>query len=898
MTVIFLTSPTGSNQTWNVPVDWNSSNNSIEVIAGGGGGRNGGSSGGGGGYAKKNNLSLTPGGTATYQIGSPGVGGTAGVTGIDGTAGTDSWFNGTTGAGASVWAGGGGGTVGATPGAGGVGHTGDTLYTGGAGAAGSGASGPGGGGAAGPGGPGGTGGATTGNGGAGGGANGGGANGATSATNTGANGGASISFLNQIGAPGGAGSSSSSVAGAPGSAGSGGGGGFGDSTSLASAGGAGGAGTEWDASHGSGGGGGSSGAAGIATGSDGGAGGLYGGGGAGSGSAATTRGAGGNGAQGAIRIAYTPVHVSGVNYYVDSSAGSDSNNGTSPTFTSGTNGPWATLAFALTKTYNGSDTLSLQGGQTFTTALALGTANAGTGAPWSNVNPFTVGSYGTGSATISISSTSSHGISALNVQGLVLQNLIVTGPGIATSTTDGVLITNSIASQLSFFQLINLTVSAFGGNGIWLNSTTSGFDSVTISGCISHDNTGGSALNETCGIKIQGLPGSFANTNVHITGCTVYNNTGNAANSSDWTGGGILAEQVAGTALTDANGNSCGCLIEYCIAHDNGSNAGFSISGPVGIFLAAVSGGVIQFCESYLNKNGSFTVDGDGYDVEASINCVVQYCYSHNNAGNGFLLFSSYAPNSGITFRYCISQNNGRSSSGNPEILVGADSNTTTGLAIYNNTVYASGNPALGIGGSGSNTVSGRICNNIFYTTGTNKLVAFTGTPSVAGLHLDGNNYYASGTFSADWTGPTNYTTFSTWKTNSGQETANGGFSTDPALTSPGGGGTTNGYNPGALSAYKLQSSSTMFGAGINLSTSFSITPGLHDYYGNSIPKGSNTGFPVGAYGAAGNQGVPKVGVGNMIGWRPALLGAAAWKFGKAVAENARITRRRLLRFY
>src|SRR5262245_34891235 len=45
---IFLTSPTGSNQTWTVPDDWNSANNSIEVIGAGGGGSSFSSGGGAG----------------------------------------------------------------------------------------------------------------------------------------------------------------------------------------------------------------------------------------------------------------------------------------------------------------------------------------------------------------------------------------------------------------------------------------------------------------------------------------------------------------------------------------------------------------------------------------------------------------------------------------------------------------------------------------------------------------------------------------------------------------------------------------------------------------------------------------------------------------------------------
>src|SRR3989344_1680901 len=69
-TVIFLTSGTS----WTVPDDWNSSNNTIEVIGGGGGGPNNsasaraGAGGGGGGYSKSSNVQLTPNTTVSYSV--------------------------------------------------------------------------------------------------------------------------------------------------------------------------------------------------------------------------------------------------------------------------------------------------------------------------------------------------------------------------------------------------------------------------------------------------------------------------------------------------------------------------------------------------------------------------------------------------------------------------------------------------------------------------------------------------------------------------------------------------------------------------------------------------------------------------------------------------------------
>ena len=79
--VIYLTSGT----TWTVPSDWNSSNNSIELIGGGAGGSdftsgNPPNSGGGGGeYRKLTNQTYTAGHSITLQIGQGGAAGSAGT---------------------------------------------------------------------------------------------------------------------------------------------------------------------------------------------------------------------------------------------------------------------------------------------------------------------------------------------------------------------------------------------------------------------------------------------------------------------------------------------------------------------------------------------------------------------------------------------------------------------------------------------------------------------------------------------------------------------------------------------------------------------------------------------------------------------------------------------------
>lgn len=119
---VFLTTGTS----WTVPSDWNSSQNTVEVIGGGGGGGPGGSgfngylgmggAGGGGGAYAIASANLTPGSTVSYRIGAGGVAGLwAQGAGTTGGAGGDTYFNGSSCTGSSVCARGGGGGIYGTP---------------------------------------------------------------------------------------------------------------------------------------------------------------------------------------------------------------------------------------------------------------------------------------------------------------------------------------------------------------------------------------------------------------------------------------------------------------------------------------------------------------------------------------------------------------------------------------------------------------------------------------------------------------------------------------------------------------------------------------------------------------------------------------------------------------
>jgi hypothetical protein len=328
---VFLT----SGSTWTVPANWNSANNTVEVVGDGGGGGTGygfspAAGGGAGGYAKAVNLALTPGQVVNIGIGAGGAGGAAAQGGNSagtGANGSGTWFGGTSFSTALVNASGGTGGLaaylingspanGGGPGGVGGGSAASLTHTGGAGGNNSSGNdgGSGGGGAAGPSGNGGAG----AEGAAGPGSGGGGADGGTA----GEQGNIPGSYTGGAGGngPGGTGGGASvyaapgsniSVAGNPGTAGTGGGGGGstldGESTSIVGdAAGNGATGSEWG-SHGCGGGGGGACGLGNATATgQGGDAGNYGGGGGGGGNTFPGSGAGrgGNGAAGLIVVSF------------------------------------------------------------------------------------------------------------------------------------------------------------------------------------------------------------------------------------------------------------------------------------------------------------------------------------------------------------------------------------------------------------------------------------------------------------------------------------------------------------------------------------------------------------------------------------------------------------------
>lgn len=522
--------------------------------------------------------------------------------------------------------------------------------------------------------------------------------------------------------------------------------------------------------------------------------------------------------------------ASATNYYL-SATGNDGNAGTTPATA------WLTIANVNTTVFAPGDSLLLEGGSTFTGSILFDANDADGGA----ANPFVVASYGTGDATINAGN--SYGIGVYNTAGVEIRNLTIIGSGMNVNTDFGVRLLNDLGgnTKKDYIRLTNLTVSDFREGGISFlgDNGNSGFNDIIISYCTVFD-----CLDR--GIDMEGFYDQFktgyAHSNLLVEHCEVYNIIGYA--KGEHSGNGIVMADVQNA------------LIEYCVAHDSGSG-NTSCGGPVGIWFWDSDQVTIQFCEAYNMSSGSGAgCDGGGFDIDGGVtNGTMQYNYSHDNDGGGFLIgqFWDARPMSNIICRYNISQNDAATNGGSI-YLFNISPTAINNVQIYNNSCYLNnpaGNPLpanfiIANYSPGFNNIDAY--NNIFYSTGGVPLVSI---PAGVGFDADfyGNLYHATGAFSIDYKG-TNYGSLNTFRAGSGKEiwnTVNTGTQGDPGLVSPGTGGTIGFGNPlTTLFDYQLTNGALAYNNGLDLATEFGLTIGAQDFYGN--PSFSSATQDIGAY--------------------------------------------------
>jgi hypothetical protein len=507
-----------------------------------------------------------------------------------------------------------------------------------------------------------------------------------------------------------------------------------------------------------------------------------------------------------------------VTYYV-SPTGSDSANGT----TSST--PWQTIAKVNAATLVPGDVVLFEGGQTWSGSLLYLTGQG------TATSPITIGSYGTGNATIS--NGSNEAIYVYNAGGYVIENLDITGISGSTSYS-GIEFYAFGVGQLPAITIQNCSITGWQyGILIGGSAASDGWNGITLSGNDTSSNVYAGVL--TYGANFNTGAPAYNHQDVLVENCTANNNTG-ASGVSQWTGSGIVLGSVNGGTITG------------CTAHGNGADNTYS-AGPVGIWTYASNNVTIEYCLAYSNATGS-TGDGDGFDLDIDCtNCVIQYCLAYSNAGAGILCWGgtadSYWGSTGtnvVRWNLCWGNGANGASNGNyyGDITIGGN---LTGLEVYQNTCVSqtsgSAQPAP-FANPTSDTLSGvTVRNNIFYCGSTDDLIVAASAYTTGQLLLQGNCYYSTGTLGIYW-GGTTYASLAAFQVGqSGQEKVSGsavGLQANPLLTAPSSAPTVT--SPASLagaSGLAPQRTSPCAAAGLNLSSLFSISPGSQDFFGDPV---------------------------------------------------------------
>jgi hypothetical protein len=480
------------------------------------------------------------------------------------------------------------------------------------------------------------------------------------------------------------------------------------------------------------------------------------------------------------------------------------------------------------------DRILLAGGSTFTGSLLFGPTDSGTDEQGNLIAPIILGSQGEERATISAGNGSA--ILFYNAGGIEVSRLNLTGSGVAAdgstaNTGSGLTFYTDSPGNLKYrhLRIDEIEVSGFGRRGVVIGgyNGNAGYDDVRITRVNAHHNL-------HCGIETFGFTGSTsAHTNVTVSECVASDQAGDPASEVN-TGSGIVLSGVTGG------------LIEHCLAHGNGANNQPS-EGPVGIWTYSSSGIVIQHNESHHNTTSNG--DGGGFDLDIGVtHSVVQYNYSHDNAGAGFLIYgkSGSSGNANNMVRYNVSENDGRDPGSAAAAGICVCDNVDD-LVVHGNTVFisaASGNttiPAIKVMEAGNDPDDIIIANNIFVTSGGTRLVY---QDSDGDVDFAGNNYWpGSGNFVIRDNG-SNYSSLSSWRSGKGQEKLGGkstGSSLDPLFDVPDISGEVIGDGTATtrLAFFRLRPDSPLIGKGLNLKTSFGIDAGPRDLFGGPSLQGA-----------------------------------------------------------
>ncbi|WP_133273227.1 T9SS type A sorting domain-containing protein [Hymenobacter radiodurans] len=248
--------------------------------------------------------------------------------------------------------------------------------------------------------------------------------------------------------------------------------------------------------------------------------------------------------------------------------------------------------------------------------------------------------------------------------------------------------------------------------------------------------------------------------------------------------------------------------------------------------------------------------DGGGFDLDGGCtNSVLQYNYSHDNDGPGYLIaqFPGASPLTDVTIRYNISVNDAQhNNQGSIQLWSSGDNGGIQRASIYNNTIFLSP-PANGSRPKAVYVMSGGVSditlqNNVLHTTGGLSIMSIDGA-ATNDVRFQGNCYWTDDAEVTMWWGGTRFTTLAAWRAAAGQEQIGAkacGIIANPELIQ-------SGVNPVVAQRtfttakyaeveYTLLPSSSLLGAGLNLRSEFGLATGSRDYFGNPTAPLGTTG--------------------------------------------------------
>ncbi len=494
-----------------------------------------------------------------------------------------------------------------------------------------------------------------------------------------------------------------------------------------------------------------------------------------------------------------------ITYYV-SPTGNDSNSGNSP------EEAWQTIDKLNNTTFVPGSRILFEGGKTFEGNLQLTSEDANDAA-----KQVIISSYGTGKATIQAGD--SYGITIYNTGGVRIDNLIVAGSGMDVNQNSGIIFYNDLPGDVKLhnMEVLNSEVYGFRGYGILIGAYNgnSGFNEVLIQNNKVYD-----CLDNGIGSygHFSSTKTGYAHSNIKVRNCEVFNIKG--YNKGSHSGNGIVLSDVQYSVIEYSTVYNCGYGNRNC-------------GGPVGIWYWDADNVTIQHSEAYNISSGT-GCDGGGFDLDGGVtNGLMQYNYSHDNDGAGYLVgqFPGARPMDNIVVRYNISQNDARTNGGSVYLFNG--SNKMDNIYVYNNTFYiterSSNLSSAAVKYIKWNAIVGNInfWNNILYAEGGADLINI---PKGYSGNFKGNLYHSSN--ASIWFQGSQFLSLDTFRS-TGNEIDNNvavGYQGDPKLNAAGAGTIVGfGNDLRSLSSYQLFQDSPAKDRGIKISG----TIGDRDFYGN-----------------------------------------------------------------